>query len=71
VLEFVGSCELVDTCVNKDLTASTEEFYCNFREPKTKLRVMDPFRINEAGQITEQENFYDPRDISHPGWQKI
>lgn len=69
VLESVESSELVDTYVNHDLTAATVEFYCNFKEPKTKLRIIDRFRINEAGQITEQENFYDPRDISHPGWQ--
>lgn len=70
VLESLEGSELVDTYVNKDLTAVTVEFYCNFREPKTKLRIMDRFRINEAGQITEQENFYDPRDISHPDWKK-
>jgi hypothetical protein len=70
VLESIESSELVDTYVNKELTAATVEFYCNFKEPKTQLRVMDRFRINEAGQITEQENFYDPRDISHPDWNK-
>ncbi|HSI76973.1 MAG TPA: hypothetical protein VK957_13820 [Lunatimonas sp.] len=69
VLESVESSELVDTYVNQDLTAATVEFYCNFKDPQAKLRVVDRFRINQDGKITEQENFYDPRDISHPDWR--
>jgi hypothetical protein len=30
---------------------------------------MDRFSIDESGEITAQENFFDPRDITHPGWQ--
>ncbi|MEX2565563.1 MAG: nuclear transport factor 2 family protein [Cyclobacteriaceae bacterium] len=70
VLEIVENAELVDSYVNEDLTAATVEFYCKIKDPKTKLRIIDRFRVNEAGQVTDQENFYDPRDISHPGWQK-
>jgi hypothetical protein len=29
---------------------------------------MDRFKINDAGKITEQENFLDPRDVVMPGW---
>ena len=25
--------------------------------------------VNEEGKITEQENFFDPRDITNPGWR--
>jgi hypothetical protein len=25
--------------------------------------------VNDVGQITEQENHFDPRDVTHPGWQ--
>lgn len=70
VLEAVEQVELVNSFVNEELTAATVEFHCSFKEPKVKLRVMDRFRVNKEGYITEQENFYDPRDITHPGWQQ-
>jgi hypothetical protein len=32
------------------------------------LRVADRFNVNEQGKITEQENHFDPRDVTNPGW---
>jgi hypothetical protein len=37
--------------------------------PQARLRVADRFTVNEAGKITEQENHFDPRDVTNPGWQ--
>ncbi len=68
--DLVESCEVVDSFVNEEQTAATVEFYCYIGEPKVKLRIMDRFKINENGEITEQENFFDPRDITNPGWQQ-
>jgi hypothetical protein len=33
------------------------------------LRVADRFTVNCAGKIIEQENHFDPRDVTNPGWQ--
>jgi hypothetical protein len=68
----LGQVVLLDTFVNEAATAVTVEFHCEFLlSPPCVLRVIDRFTINEAGQITEQENFYDPRDVSNPGWREI
>src|SRR4051794_11940699 len=37
-------------------------------EPPVNLRVADRFTIDEDGRITEQENHFDPRDVTNPGW---
>jgi hypothetical protein len=34
------------------------------------LRVADLFKIDGQGQIVEQENHFDPRDVTNPGWNK-
>ena len=67
--QLVAGAEVRDTYVNRDLTAVAVEFPCHFRQPACTLRVVDRFKVNEAGRITGQENFFDPRDVTHPGWQ--
>lgn len=67
--DLVERCEIVDSFVNEEESAATVEFYCYIREPKAKLRIMDRFRINDRGEITAQENFFDPRDITNSGGQ--
>jgi len=37
--------------------------------PPATLRVADRFNVNAQGKITEQENHFDPRDVTNPGWQ--
>lgn len=59
----------MNTYVNRDLTAVTVEFLCHLRQPAGTLRVVDRFKVNEAGLIADQENFFDPRDVTNPGWQ--
>jgi hypothetical protein len=34
------------------------------------LRVADLFKIDDNGMIVEQENHFDPRDVTHPGWNQ-
>jgi hypothetical protein len=63
---LVGGVELIDSYVNKDETAVTVEFHCHIIQPACTLRVIDRFIINEEGEITQQENFFDPRDITNP-----
>ena len=40
-------------------------------DPPTRLRVADRFRVNDRGLITEQTNYFDPRDVTNPGWRSI
>jgi hypothetical protein len=41
----------------------------NVVSPPATLRVADRFTVNAAGKITDQENHFDPRDVTNPGWQ--
>lgn len=60
-----------DYYLNEALTAICAEalITLNVVSPPVTLRVADRFTVNAAGKITEQENHFDPRDITNPGWQ--
>lgn len=66
---LVAGTDLLDTYVNEKLTKVTAEFYCHIKEPACTLRIVDRFAVDEGGKITHQENFFDPRDITSPGWR--
>ena len=38
-------------------------------DPPVRLRVADRFAVDDEGLIVEQENHFDPRDVTNPGWQ--
>jgi hypothetical protein len=63
---LIEKVEVLDTFVNKAETAVTVEFRCYIKQPSCVLRVMDRFTVNEAGKIISQENFFDPRAVTHP-----
>ena len=67
--QLVAGVEVIDTFVNRAETAVAVEFLCHLREPACTLRIIDRFKVDAAGLIVEQENFFDPRDVTHPGWQ--
>ena len=67
--KLVGAVQVLDTFVNDDLTVVTVEFHCSIVEPACTLRMVDCFKVNAEDKITEQESFFDPRDVTHPGWQ--
>lgn len=68
---LVGRVKVLDTFVNKTATAATVEFHLEvLTSPPCELRILDRFTINEAGQITAQENFFDPRDLTNPSWRE-
>jgi hypothetical protein len=66
---LLGETKVINTFVNKDSTAFTVEFHCNIINPACILRIVDRFKINEENKITKQENFFDPRDVTNPGWK--
>ena len=64
---LVGKTTVIDSFVNEDATAVAIEFHCEILNPSCTLRIVDRFSINDEGKITAQENFFDPRDLTHPG----
>ncbi len=64
---------LLDTYLNESMTAIFAEalITINVLTPPVTLRVADRFTVNVAGEITEQENHFDPRDVTNPGWQNV
>ncbi|CAN5350948.1 hypothetical protein BH23BAC1_BH23BAC1_08720 [soil metagenome] len=65
---LLGQVQLIDTFVNKDLTAVSVEFHLEIMvNPPVKLRLLDRFKVNSEGKITDQENFFDPRPLTNPG----
>ncbi len=65
----LGEVRVIDHFFNEDLTAIFSEAEVGVLNPRATLRVADSFRVNAAGKVTVQENHYDPRDVSHPGWR--
>jgi hypothetical protein len=62
---------VLDHYINESMTAVCAEalITINVVSPPATLRVADRFTINAEGKITEQENHFDPRDVTNPGWQ--
>ena len=67
---LLGKLHLIDTYVNKDNTSVTAELHCEIINPACTLGIIDRFNIHDEGKITEQENFFDPRDITNRGWRE-
>jgi hypothetical protein len=62
---------ILDHYINEPMTAivTEAEIKISAVDPVATLRVADRFTINEEGRIIEQENHFDPRDVTNPGWQ--
>lgn len=66
---LVSGVELIDSYVNAEGTAVTVEFLSRIDAMSCTLRIIDRFSVNDAGKIVAQENFFDPRDVTNPGWR--
>jgi hypothetical protein len=66
---LLGEVRMIDSFVNSDQTAVTIEFHCDIIQPACTLRIIDKFVVNDEGMIIAQENFFDPRDVTDPGWK--
>jgi steroid delta-isomerase-like uncharacterized protein len=66
----LGEVKVLDHYINADLTAICSEALITTVSPPATLRVADRFTVNAAGKIIEQENYFDPRDVTNPGWQE-
>jgi hypothetical protein len=53
-----------------DLTGAMAEAEIEVRlDPPVVLRVADRIDVDGSGRITRQENHFDPRDVTDPGWR--
>jgi hypothetical protein len=60
--DLLGRMEVLDTFVNINRSAVAVEFHLEVMvDPPVKLRILDRFKVNSEGKITDQENFFDPR----------
>jgi hypothetical protein len=61
----------MDHYINESLTAicTEAEITINAVSPPVTLRVADRFMVSAEGKIIAQENHFDPRDVTNPGWQ--
>jgi len=67
----VKDVRVLDHYINDDLTAICTEALITTVNPPATLRVADRFTVSAEGKIIEQENHFDPRDVTTPGWQKL
>jgi hypothetical protein len=67
--QLIGNVAVVDSYVNDALTAVTCEFTLEVTNPSTTLRIIDRFIVSADGKILEQSNYFDPRNVTDPGWQ--
>jgi hypothetical protein len=66
----LGEVKVIEHYLNEALTAIITEAEVHLVNPPAVLRVADRFTVDAAGQIVEQENHFDPRDVTNPGWQQ-
>ena len=64
--DLVKGTSFIDSYVNEDESAVTAEFFCDIIQPACRLRIIDRFKVDEQGNITDQENFFDPRGVTNP-----
>lgn len=70
VVSAVGEVQILEHYMNEDLTAICTEALITVVSPPATLRVADRFTVSADGKIVEQENHFDPRDVTNPGWQQ-
>ena len=64
----LGAVHIIDHYINEQMTAIITEAEIHTVNPQATLRVADRFTVNAEGKIIEQENHFDPRDVTNPGW---
>ena len=66
---MLGEAKIVAHYYDEELTAIITVADIHTVSPRATLRVADRFTVNAGGKITEQENHFDPRDVTTPGWR--
>ena len=66
----ITSVEILDYFVNDTFTEMCTRAILHVHGSPRPLRVAFVFAIDNNGRITAQENHYDPRELTHPGWHE-
>ena len=69
LIPLLWGAKVIGHYYNDDLTAVVTEADIYTSNPTATLRVADRFVVNAAGKIVDQENHFDPRDVTNPGWR--
>jgi hypothetical protein len=62
----LGATQVLEHYFSEDLTVIASRADVGILQPPATLRVVDRFTVNAAGEITAQENHYDPRPALAP-----
>jgi hypothetical protein len=66
---LLGAVRLGRIYYDDELTGAIAEAEIEVRlDPPVVLRVADRLDVDASGRITAQENHFDPRDVTDPGW---
>src|SRR5262245_2930081 len=68
LVPVLGEARVLDHYINEKMTAICTEALITTVNPPVTLRVADRFTVSAEGKISEQENHFDPRDVTNPGW---
>lgn len=63
----LGETRVIEHYFNEGLTVIATRADVGIMDPPCFLRVVDRFTVDAAGQITQQENHYDPRPALRSG----
>ena len=67
--QVLWKAEIVAHYYDDNLLAIVTVADIHTRNPTATLRVADHFVVDDVGLIIEQENHFDPRDVTDPGWR--
>ena len=70
MVSAVGNVTVLEHYLNEDLTAICSEALITTVNPPAVLRAADRFTVSDKGKIIEQEDHFDPRDVTNPEWRK-
>lgn len=67
---LLGRVEVGDVYINDSGNGVVTEAEVEvLTDPPVRLKVADRFRVDDSGRIIEQTNYFDPRDLTNPGWR--
>jgi len=69
LVPMLWTVKVLEHYYNDELTAIVTEADIHTVNPRATLRVADRFTVSRSGKIVEQENHFDPRDVTDPGWR--
>ena len=65
----LGEVEVLRHYFAEDLSGVCTAAIVAIADSPIRLRVADRFTVDDRGRIVEQENHFDPRDVTNPGWR--